>query len=102
MVIIEWKVSPPDSATMLWYDPTVNRFEDESGQIVHDLSKYFSTWQLDVWKKTKEYALLTDKIGGLWEIFYNHAGIHGRCHHMCLACLKKCDIYSLMRDWERR
>lgn len=97
-MLTQESVSPPDSANALWYDPTVNRFEDESGQIIHDLQPYFDTWQLDKWKKTKDYALLVDKNGDLWELFYNHNGIYGRCHHMCLACLSKCQIYSLVGD----
>lgn len=89
---------PPDSADTLWYDPTINRFEDERGQVVHDLHPYFDTWQLDRWKKTKDYALMTDKTGGLWEIFYNNNGVYGRCHHMCLSCLSKCEIYNMVKD----
>lgn len=89
---------PPDSADTLFYDPTVNRFEDECGHIIHDLHQYFDTWQLDQWKRTKDYALLTDKTGGLWEIFYNHNGIYGRCDHQCLTCVRKCDIYGFVID----
>lgn len=92
--------SPPDSANTLWYDPTINRFEDESGHVVHDLYSHFDTWQLDQWKKTQEYALMTDKNGDLWELFYNQHGLHGRCCHLCEPCLSKCEIYDLVRDWE--
>lgn len=90
---------PPDSADTLWYDPTVNRFEDECGKIIHDLSEFFSTWQLDAWKKTKENALMIDKTGGAWEVFYNNASPYGYCHHQCLKCSKRCGIFNLMKDW---
>lgn len=89
---------PPDSADTLWYDPTINRFEDECGNIMHDLSPYFKTWELDKWKRTKDYGRMTDKNGGLWELFYNHNGIFGRCDHLCLSCSDKCEIYGLLRD----
>ena len=90
--------APPDSANTLWYDPEVNRFEDECGVVVHDLSPYFDVWQLDTWKKTKDYAFMTDKKGDLWELFYNHNGVFGRCSHRCLSCISKCEIYELVRD----
>jgi hypothetical protein len=91
---------PPDSANTLWYDPEVNRFEDEGGFIIHDMHQYFKTWELDVWKKTKDYGLMTDKTGGLWEVFYNDHGIYGRCGHQCLSCGHKCDIYDLVKEYE--
>ena len=89
---------PPDSADTLWYDPETNRFEDECGKVIHDLSHLFNTWQLDEWKKTKDYALMTDKTGELWEVFYNDKRFLGRCHHQCLACISKCYIYDLIED----
>ena len=98
MTRLEKGYGPPDSANTLYYDPTVNRFEDECGYVVHDLHPYFNTWQLDVWKKTRDYALMTDKTGGLWELFYNNNGIFGRCDHLCLACISKCEIYKFVRD----
>ena len=96
----ETACAPPDSANTLWYDPTINRFEDECGYVLHDLHPYFDTWQLDRWKKTKDYALMTDKNGDLWELFYNDNGPYGRCHHRCLACISKCEIYELIKDWK--
>lgn len=97
-MIISNDHSHPDSADTLWYDPEVNRFENECGYIMHNLSEFFDVWQLDKWKKTKQNALLIDKTGGAWEVFYNDKGVLGRCHHQCMACLVKCDIYWLLID----
>ena len=93
--------SPPDSVNTLWYDPFTNRFEDECGIILHDLSQYFDTWQLDRWKKTKDYALMVDKNGDLWEIFYNETNQYRHCMHFCDTCISKCEIYEFVRDWEK-
>lgn len=88
--------SPPDSANTLWYDPTINRFKDECGYVLHDLHQYFDTWQLDQWKKTKDYALMTDKHGDLWEVFYEY--YEGYCDHYCETCISKCEIYNFVID----
>jgi hypothetical protein len=92
---------PPDSANTLWYDPFINRFEDECGKIMDDLSPYFDTWQLDQWKKTKEYALMKDKNGDLWEIFYNTMNEYRHCQHFCDICSSKCEIYNMIKNWKR-
>lgn len=92
---------PPDSINTLWYDPSINRFEDEDGYVRNDLHKYFGTWQLDRWKKAKDYAIMIDKNGDTWEIFYNHNGAYGRCGHICGACVSKCEIYACVCAWER-
>ena len=93
--------APPDSANTLWYDPFINRFEDECGLIVHDLSQYFDLWQLDKWKKTKEYGLLTDRNGDLWEIFYNTVNEYRHCQHFCYKCISKCEIYDMVKNWKK-
>ena len=90
---------PPDSLNALFYDPVVNRFEDESGYIVHDLHKWFGTWQLDKWKKTKLDTTIPDRNGELWEIFYNRNGSYGRCSHLCILCGSKCEIYDMLRNF---
>ena len=61
---------PPDSLYSLWFYPSVNRFENEDGWIMHNLSDRFDVWQLEEWKKTKDYACLVDKQGNLCELFY--------------------------------
>lgn len=93
--------SPPDSVNSLWYDPFINRFEDEDGKILHTLHQYFNTWQLDTWKKTKEYGLLVDKNGDIWELFYNLTNKHRHCGHFCSICISRCEIYTFVRDWEK-
>lgn len=93
--------APPESAWGLWYDPFTNRFEDECGKVIHDLSPYFSTWELDKWKKTKDYALMKDKNGDLWEIFYNTTNEYRHCQHFCDKCNLKCDIYGMVENWEK-
>lgn len=93
---------PPDSAKTLWYEASINRFADEDGYILQDLSEYFDTWQLDEWKKGKDYDILTDKTGELWEIFYNDArSINAEleiCDHNCFECSAICRVYELIRN----
>ena len=72
MVAKDYGSSPPDSANSLWYRSKTNWFEDDDGNIIYDLSEFFDTWQLDKWKKQKDYGMLQDKKGDLWEIFYEY------------------------------
>lgn len=92
-------ICPPESAKGLWYDPFINRFEDDTGAIMHDLSPYFPLWQLDAWKKTKDYGLLVDRKGDLWELFYNRTNQYRHCQHFCSKCELRCEIYDMFRDW---
>lgn len=61
---------PPDSLYSLWYCPEINRFVDEDGYVLHDLSDRFDVWELDEWKKTRDYGILQDRRGNLCELFY--------------------------------
>lgn len=70
MSIADKYAHPPENVKVLFYHRDINRFTDEDGYILHDLSKYFDTWVLDQWKKTQDYGLLIDKNGDLWEIYY--------------------------------
>jgi hypothetical protein len=87
---------PQENAKGLWYNARTNRFEDDNGVIIHDLSDLFPTWQLDVWKKTKEYALLKDRKGELWDLFYDRIIPYCGCKHHCVVCSSKCEIYELV------
>ena len=95
MVDKDYGSSPPDSANSLWYHSKTNWFEDEDGVIIYDLSEFFDTWQLDKWKKQEDYGVLRDKKGDLWEIFYDY---YDHCHHKCLECINRCEIFDLIRD----
>jgi len=53
----EFNLTFPESVCSLWYYPSINRFTDEDGNILHDLSDRFDVWQLDEWKKDKEYGI---------------------------------------------
>ena len=46
--------NPPRGGFGLWYDPKVNRFFDDDGNVQHNLYEFFDLWKLDEWKKTKE------------------------------------------------
>lgn len=70
MTLGEKYMSPPDSVYALWYYPDINRFADDDGNILHDLHELFDVWQLDEWKKTREYGLLVDRNGDLCELYY--------------------------------
>lgn len=61
--------APPDSLYSLWYYPDINRFVDEDGTIIHNLSDKFHVWELEEWKKTLDYGILRDRNGDLWELF---------------------------------
>ena len=98
--------SPPESAQGLWYDPSINRFIDEDGYILHDLHQYFDLWQLDEWKKTREYGMLVDRNGDIWELFYSmdqgmDSAFDPACEHSCDVCGSKCEVYMFLKDWEQ-
>ena len=67
-------MSPPESAYMLCYHPSINRFVDEDGEILHDLSDLFDLWELDEWKKHQTYDLMLDKKGDWVELYYLSPG----------------------------
>jgi len=52
------------------YLPSINRFVDVQGCIIHDLSKLFHTWELDQWKKTQDYGLIRGKDNQLYDFYY--------------------------------
>lgn len=52
------------------YLPSINRFVDVQGCIIHDLSRIFHTWELDQWKKTKDYGLIRGKDDQLYDFYY--------------------------------
>ena len=54
----------------LWYCPSVNRFIDENGTILHDMSDLCDVWQLDEWKRTQNYDFIIDRNGNLCELYY--------------------------------
>ena len=63
-------MSPPESAYSLWYYPSINRFTDDDGQILHDLSDLFDVWQLEEWKRAQDYGILLDRKGDWCELYY--------------------------------
>ena len=63
-------MSPPESAYMLYYYPSINRFVDEEDNILHDLTDLFDVWQLDEWKRTQDYGILLDRKGDWCELYY--------------------------------
>lgn len=90
------EMAPPESAKGLWYEPTINRFKDDTGGILHDLTALFPTWQLDMWKKGKDYALLKDRRGELWELFYaQNLPLEFVCPQRCGICPSRCEVYEL-------
>lgn len=71
--MLDWDrepMAPPDTAYSLWYYPEINRFTDENGYILHNLSNLFAVWQLEEWKKTQEYDILKDRNGEWCELYY--------------------------------
>lgn len=54
----------------LYFLPSVNRFSDEQWFIVHNLHQIFNVWQLDEWKRHQRNAILYDKKGGRWMLYY--------------------------------
>ena len=97
---------PPESAMGLWYDPSINRFMDDNGFILHDLHEFFDLWQLDEWKKTRDYGLLEDRNGNLWELFYpidydTDGPFDVACNHACTLCVSKCEIFDFLKDYQQ-
>ena len=62
--------SPPESAYMLYYYPSINRFVDDEDNILHDLADLFDVWELDEWKRTQDYGILLDRKGDWCELYY--------------------------------
>lgn len=62
--------SPPESAYMLYYYPSINRFVDDEDNILHDLTDLFDVWELDEWKRTQDYGILLDRKGDWCELYY--------------------------------
>lgn len=67
---VSFVYGPPDSAYALWYYPEINRFTDSDGNILHDLHELFDVWQLEEWKRTKDYGILVDHNGNVCELYY--------------------------------
>lgn len=63
-------MSPPDSAYILIYLPSINRFIDEDNNVMHDLSDLFDAWELNEWKKHQDYDILLDRKGDWCELYY--------------------------------
>lgn len=54
----------------LYYSPSLNRFTDVEGCVIHDLHEIFEVWKLDAWKKSRANAsILEDRHGDQWEVF---------------------------------
>ena len=86
----------------LWYYPKIKRFTDADGNIFHNLLPYFRTWELEEWKKTRDYGLLADKFGNLWEFFYPDEEVEEElCSHRCQWCPKDCELRVLWDKWEQ-
>lgn len=94
------KFNTQQEVLSLWYYPNLNRFTDEDGIIIHDLQEFFDVWQLDRWKRTKDYGLLEDKHGFYWELYFLEEDENAVCNHNCEICSPKCPGYSLWRDWK--
>lgn len=54
----------------LSYLPSINRFADLNGVIVHDLYKLFDLWQLDQWKKMRKNEILDSRDGRSYLLEY--------------------------------
>ena len=57
---------------LLSYLPSINRFVDTNGCIIHDLTRIFDIWQLNRWKREKETSIIMDKDGKLWRLEYRN------------------------------
>jgi hypothetical protein len=93
--------NPPEGGFGLWYDPKVNRFFDDDGNVQHDLYEFFDLWKLDEWKKTKRYGTITDRDGMVWDLYYPDTHPEEVCDHNCNLCGSKCEIYQFLREWEQ-
>ena len=62
----------PSKAVMytFYYYPDINRFTDEDGFLVHDMNLYFKTWQIELWKANKSYAIMEGNDGSCCELVY--------------------------------
>ena len=72
-----WFTCPPDGEYGLWYHEDINRFKNEDGEILHDLADLFDVWELEEWKKTKEFGIMISKNGFICEFYYIPATTKG-------------------------
>lgn len=89
-------------AKKMWYNPEINRFVDEDGEIQNNLHEFFPAWMLDKWKCKKTYDILIDRKGNLWELYWGSISRNQKtycgCDHKCLPCPSKCEIYELVQN----
>lgn len=60
----------PPYPNILYYLPSLNRFADHDGMIVHDLQKIFDAWQLAVWKREKQDSVMVTRDGKEMMLYY--------------------------------
>ena len=60
----------PPYPDILYYLPSLNRFADHNGIIVHDLHRLFDTWQLAVWKREKQDSVMVARDGREMMLYY--------------------------------
>jgi len=60
----------------IYYHENINKFKI-NGKIVHDLSDLFDVWELEEWKKTKEFGIMISKNGFICEFYYIPATTKG-------------------------
>lgn len=59
-----------ESPYELIFYPSDNRFRDEDNNVIHSLHDFFSVYELERWKKTKQYACMKAKTGDMVEFWY--------------------------------
>lgn len=93
--------NPIDVTNVLFFYPSINRFADENGNVLDDLHSYFSTIQLDLWKKQKKSSYMIDRRGEICALYYPDSETEEQlCTHRCLWCPQDCDIRDLWDRWE--
>jgi len=95
-------MNPEAMGYYLYYYPSINRFTDSDGTIIHNLLPYFQVWEIEKWKKTKDYGLIEDRFGNPWEFFYLEEEVEEHlCNHRCLWCPMDCELRTLWDKWEQ-
>lgn len=59
-----------NESSILWFYPEINRFTDDYGQPIHNLSHLFDLWEIEQWKRTKQSAMKRDRKGIWRELCY--------------------------------
>lgn len=80
----------------LWYVEEINRFQNEFGDIIHDVSEFLDPYTVMNWKRSRTSCILEDRQGNLVKLFFVPAT---ECNNFEEEDDPHLVVYSMFRDW---